>query len=248
MWHSGDMGPVRDDVMWQAVQDAVAEVHDADGPLHILDLGGGTGGASVRLAEAGHFVTVVDPSPDALASLERRAAERSVSDRVVAVLGDAADLSAHVEPGSCDLALCHGVLEHVDDYDEALDAVVTSLRPGGVASVVVAGRLAAIFSRAMAGDFATARTLLDASLAGWELRRDGPRKFTRDEVERLLDQHGLTRVRIDGLRTFVDHVPSAYVDAEPGARDALRTLEHDVARVADFTTISTSLHALARLD
>ena len=72
------MGPVRSEVMWQAVMDAVhaaAPGGDDATPLAVLDLGGGTGGDAVRLACAGHDVTVVDPSPDALASLERRTAD-----------------------------------------------------------------------------------------------------------------------------------------------------------------------------
>ena len=40
---------------------------------------------AVRLAEQGHQVTVVDPSPDALAALGRRAAESDVADRVTGV-------------------------------------------------------------------------------------------------------------------------------------------------------------------
>ncbi|MEV1147933.1 methyltransferase domain-containing protein, partial [Micromonospora sp. NPDC049799] len=46
-----------------------------DTPLTVLDVGGGTGGFAVPLAHAGHRVTVVDASPDALAALTRRAAE-----------------------------------------------------------------------------------------------------------------------------------------------------------------------------
>ena len=44
-------------------------------PVRVLDLGGGTGGQALRLVQAGHDVTVVDPSLDALAALGRRAAE-----------------------------------------------------------------------------------------------------------------------------------------------------------------------------
>ena len=44
-------------------------------PLDVVDLGGGTGVMAIPLAARGHRVTVVDPSPDALASLERRTAE-----------------------------------------------------------------------------------------------------------------------------------------------------------------------------
>ena len=45
------------------------------GSRDVLDIGGGTGGFAVRVAELGHRVPVVDPSPDALASLDRRARE-----------------------------------------------------------------------------------------------------------------------------------------------------------------------------
>ena len=53
----------------QVALDALARRHGAalGRPLRVLDLGGGTGGTAVPLAAAGHDVTVVDPSPDALA-------------------------------------------------------------------------------------------------------------------------------------------------------------------------------------
>src|SRR5215213_4890991 len=54
--------------------------------LTVLDVGGGTGGFAVPMAEAGHRVTVVDASPDALASLLRRAGETGAV--VHAVQGD----------------------------------------------------------------------------------------------------------------------------------------------------------------
>ncbi|HZP54968.1 methyltransferase domain-containing protein, partial [Actinocrinis sp.] len=56
-------------------------------PLDVVDVGGGTGGFAVALARLGHRVTVVDPSPDALAALERRAAEAGVSGSVRAAQG-----------------------------------------------------------------------------------------------------------------------------------------------------------------
>ena len=56
------------------VLDALDDVLPASG-ADVVDIGGGTGGSAVRLAAAGHRVTVVDPSPDALAALARRARE-----------------------------------------------------------------------------------------------------------------------------------------------------------------------------
>lgn len=249
------MGPVRSEVMWQAVKDAVqiATLGGDDAvPLAVLDLGGGTGGDAVRLACAGHDVTVVDPSPDALASLERRAADAARAERrpiaVRGILGDTTDLLQHVGSRSFDLVLCHGVLEHVDDPDQAIDVLASALRPGGHASVVVAGRLAAVVARALAGDFTSASRLYESELAGWNLREMGPRRFTVSELDDLLATHGLLGVRTRGLRVFADLVPSALVDSQPGSRDALFALERLVSDHGDFTAWSGGLQLIARLD
>ncbi|HEY7717281.1 MAG TPA: methyltransferase, partial [Pedococcus sp.] len=150
-----------------SVQALAADRRQALGrPLRVLDLGGGTGGLAVPLAEQGHHVTVVDPSPDALAILARRADESGVADRVTAVQGDLGtladgSLADRVPPGSADLVLCHGVLEIVDDVPAALASIAALLRPGGVLSLLVGQRHAAVVTRAMAGHFAQALAILD---------------------------------------------------------------------------------------
>ena len=241
------MGPVRSELMWQAVADAV-QIAGGGALLDVLDLGGGTGGDAVRLAQLGHRVTVVDPSPDALASLHRRGVEAGLDAPVTGVLGDSADLLDHVAPASFDLLVCHGVLEHVDDPGQALSAVATALRPGGHVSVVVAGRHAAVAARALAGDFVTAQTLLARTAAGWDIRSMGPRRFVRDEVDELLTGRGFVSIQSQGLRVFADLVPSAIVDTEPGAREALFDLERILRTSPDFTGLSAGLHSIARLD
>ncbi|NNJ62968.1 MAG: methyltransferase domain-containing protein, partial [Dactylosporangium sp.] len=123
-----------------------AELTRAGRPLAAVDVGGGTGGFAVPLACDGHRVTVVDPSPDALAALTRRAADAGVADRVEAVQGDADDLATLLPAGEADVVLCHSLLEVVDDPAVAVAALVRCLRPGGVASVVVANRAAAVLA------------------------------------------------------------------------------------------------------
>jgi S-adenosylmethionine-dependent methyltransferase len=248
------MGPVRAEVMWQSVLDAVDVAAAGTGSgLDILDLGGGTGGDAVRLALLGHHVTVVDPSPDALASLDRRAAESDLgpadgAGAVTGVLGDTADLTEHVPPASFDLVVCHGVLEHVDDPGQALAAAAAALRQPGHLSVVVAGRFAAMVSRALAGDFDEAETLFESRADDWDLRVAGPRRFVVDEVLDLLARHGFVAVQTNALRVFADLVPSALVDVEPGARDRLFALERLVRTAPDLTALSGGLQCIARLD
>ncbi|WP_435743900.1 class I SAM-dependent methyltransferase, partial [Nocardioides sp. SYSU DS0663] len=66
-------GAARTAVVWAALRPVLEGAS-----LDVLDIGGGTGGFAVRVAELGHRVSVVDPSPDALAALGRRADEVGV--------------------------------------------------------------------------------------------------------------------------------------------------------------------------
>lgn len=241
------MGPVRTELMWQSVMDAVG-IAGAGKSLDILDLGGGTGSDAVRLAHLGHRVTVVDPSPDALASLHRRGVEAGLDHSVHGIQGDTTDLLDHVEHTSIDLVICHGVLEYVDDPGQALSTAATVLRAGGHVSVVVAGRNAAVAARALAGDFVAAQTLLGTTSTSWDTRTMGPRRFVQAEVQDLLTACGFIPVAANGLRVFADLVPSSIVDTEPGARDALYALERILSKSSDFTALSAGLQSIARLD
>lgn len=232
-------------VVWSVLRGEL-DRRAADGPLRILDAGGGTGGFAVPLAEEGHIVTVVDASPDALAALSRRAAERGVGDRVSAVQGDADTLLDVAGQGTADLVLCHSVLEVVDDPAATLKAVNAVLRAGGCASVLVANRAAAVLSRALGGHFTSATAAL-TDPAG----RTGPadtmlRRFDLAGAEALLAAAGLAVEQVHGVRVVADLVPGALIDTEPGALDALLALELAAADRPPYRDIATQLHLLAR--
>lgn len=228
-------GSVRTAVVWDALESALA-----GGPRDVVDLGGGTGGFAVRLAESGHRVRVVDPSPDALAALGRRAQEADLE--VSGLQGDVTDLVEVVGAHSADVVLCHGVLEVVDPV-LALDRIAQVLRPGGLLSLVVGQRHAAVLARAMAGSFQQARALLDGAepVDG----RTGHR-FTAPEIEVLLAEAGFVDTTLHGVRVFSDLVPAALVDLEPGAAAALIDLERAVAARPEYFPLATQLHVLAR--
>ena len=236
---------VRTAVVWEVLRDALAALAPDGRPLRVLDAGGGTGGFAVPLAELGHHVTVVDPSPDSLAALERRAAETGTSDRVRAVQGDVAGLVDVAAPASVDLVLCHSVLEVVDDPASALDAVAAVLRPGGMASILAANRIAAVVARVAAGRLAEARRLL-ADPAGWAGEGDPlERRFTVDELSALAVAAGLRPRLTHGVRVFADVVPAALVDGDADAARDLLALEHAAADRPDYIAVAAQLHVLA---
>ena len=230
---------VRTGVVWDGVRRVLADGSFHEQQARIVDIGGGTGGFAVPLAELGHRVRVIDPSPDALASLDRRARERGVADRVTGQQGDLSDLASLVE--EADLVLCHGVLEMVDDPAAALASIAGVLRPGGHLSLLVAQRHAAVVARAMAGHFQAARELLDGT---------GPtagrgRRFTRDEVVALVTEAGLAPAVVHAVRVFADLVPGSLLDLEPGATAALVELERAVATRPEYLPLAAQLHVIA---
>ena len=237
---------LRNQGVWDAVGDLVRQREaDLGRPLRVLDLGGGSGGLAVPLAELGHEVTVVDPSPNALAALERRAADFGVADRVTGRQGDADTLDGE----AFDLVCCHGVLEVVDDPTAALAGIAAVLTAKGHLSLVVAGRLAVVLAKALAGEVRQAQAALTSPDGRWGKADPLPRRFDVEGLVALLDATGFTPVQVYGVRVFADLVPPTALDSASG-REALTELERAVATHPQYAealgSLGAGLHAIAQ--
>jgi S-adenosylmethionine-dependent methyltransferase len=233
--------PARTAAVWAALDPVVG----AGTPLRVLDVGGGSGMFAVPLARLGHDVTVVDPSADALATLRRRADTAGAGERVRGVQGDG-DLLHEVLPaadtGGYDLALCHYVLEVVDDPAVTLREISRALRPGGQVSVATANRAGAVLARAVAGHPVEALALLedrDPAPA-----RSGParRRFTPQDMLALVEGAGLRPGPWRGVSVVADLL-EATSGADPAA---VRALELALAGQSPYRDIATGLHVLAQ--
>ncbi|MET1007576.1 MAG: methyltransferase domain-containing protein [Propionibacteriaceae bacterium] len=213
----------------------LADWQEGDGvPLDVVDLGGGTGGIATSLAKLGHQVTVIDPSPDALASLERRAADDGVSGRIRGVQGDASDLRDIVGVAGADVMICHRVLEVLDSPAEGLEAMASVLRPEGVLSLLVSQRHSLVLSQALGGHLAQARrTFADTT------------RFDYDQVIELVKASGFTVLASHGIGAIADHVPESVIDSEPGAYAELIALEAEVSSDPAFRTLAPLVHVWA---
>ena len=251
----------RSSLVWDVLADVIAArvAQTGRAVLDIVDVGAGTGGFAVSMAGLGHRVTVVDPSPDALAAARWRAAEAGVT--LTEVQGEATDLPALVgEPGAgdggADLVICHNVLEYVDSPDAALAAIARVLRPGGTVSVLAANTVAAVLQRALAGRYAEALGLLPGPVspgtaapgavppvvAGAGKAPSVTRRFTLPELTALIEGAGLRAGDAHGIRIFSGLLPGA--GADPAAAEALRELEDAAATCPPLRDIAARLHVL----
>jgi len=229
---------VRYSLVWDVLSEVVSARVAATGrpALDIVDVGAGTGGLAVPFAALGHNVTVVDPSPDALAAAQRRAAEADA--RLTSVQGEAASLDSVVGPDAADLVICHNVLEYVEEPADAMSAIARVLRPSATVSVIASNAVAAVLHRALAGRFAEARRLLAGTAACT------PRRFTLPELIALVEQAGLSAEKTYGLRIFGGLVPGALLEGDAAATEALRALEEAAASTPPLRDIAAQLHVL----
>ena len=229
-------------MVWDVLRDVVAARVEETGrqALDIVDVGGGTGGLAVPFAALGHNVTVVDPSPDALAAAQRRAAEAGA--QLTAVQGEAASLDSVAGTKAADLVICHNVLEYVDSPADAMTAIAAVLRPSATVSVLASNAVAAVLHRALAGRFAEARLLLETDGAAGT-----PRRFTLPTLTALIEGAGLRAGEAHGLRIFSGLVPGALLDGDAGGTggtEALRALEAAAAVTPPLRDIAAQLHLL----
>lgn len=217
-----------------------------DGPVQVLDVGGGSGGWAVPLARLGCVVTVVDPSPNALATLRRRAEEASVEDLITAIQGDTDDLPDLDRGRDADLVLGHALLEVVENAEQVMTALARAAAPGAAVSLLAANRVAALLGRVMVGRLSEARFVLDDP-AG----RTGPddplvRRFDLAGLVALVEASGLTVEQAQGDGVLLDLAPAATIDPTPGAGEQLAQLELDVAARPPLREFAARLHVLAR--
>jgi S-adenosylmethionine-dependent methyltransferase len=239
---AADSASPRTAAVWAALDPVLGEGRS----LSVLDVGGGSGTLAVPLAEAGHDVTVVDPSADALATLRRRAETAGVAGRVRGVQGDG-DRLHEVLPGTeaaaagFDLALCHSVLEVVDDPAATLREIAAAVRPGGLVSIATANRAGAVLTRALSGHPREALALVGDQDPAPGRARPARRRFDPGELLALVAEAGLRPGAWRGVAVVAD-----LLDASSGADPAaVRALELALAESSPYRDVATGLHVLA---
>ena len=234
--------PARTAAVWAALDPMVG----AGAPLRVLDVGGGSGMFAVPLARLGHDVTVVDPSADALATLRRRADTAGAGARVHGLQGDG-DLLHEVLPAdgdaaAYDLALCHYVLEVVDDPAITLGEIGRALRPGGQVSIATANRAGAVLGRAVAGHPVEALALLEDRDPAPARSGHARRRFSPQDLLALVEGAALRPGPWRGVSVVAD-----LLEATSGADPhAVRALELALAERSPYRDVATGLHVLAR--
>ena len=224
-------------MVWEALRAGPATGTGCD----VLDIGGGTGGFAVRVAELGHRVSVVDPSPDALAALDRRARESGVADRSPASRGTWPTCSTVPAPPAptwcCATASSRSSTTPRPRWPRSARCCVPAA-PSACSSPSGTPRWSP-------GPWPVTSSRRSAS-STTPCRPAGPGTGSpSDEITGLLADAGFGIASVHGVRVFADLVPGSLLDLEPGASSALVELEQAVAERPEYLPLATQLHVLA---
>jgi hypothetical protein len=117
-------------------------------------------------------------------------------------------------------------------------------------SLIVSGRLAVVFAKALAGEFAQAKAAITDPAGRWGPQDPLPRRFDLDQLQTLLKESGFTIERARGASILAHLVPASFIDsdADQAALDELDELLVTGAGRDFLRTLGSALHVVARRD
>ncbi len=192
------------------------------GPLRVLDVGGGDGQDSIPLAEAGHEVTILDPSARWLAEAGRRAADRGVT--VTTVVGGLDELAGGPS-GEWDLVLCHFVLRYRAVEAPDVEALARQVRPGGLLSVADVNPAARVLRALVTEGPGPALAALDAERIEVAMFGTDARPVEPDDVLTQAERLGLRPLGRYAARTANDLLADEDAKRDPAYFEQLLALE-----------------------
>ena len=182
-------GRLRSDLAWENLQGFLP---DLSRQRRVLDLGGGTGAMSVRLARKEFRVVLLDSSEEMLAIARKEAHEGGVASRISFRQEDAGRLQDLFEPESFDLVVCHNILEYVADPAAIVRSISYVLRKDGIFSVLVRNRAGEVLKAAIKSpDLGLANEALSAQTVVDSLYGKPARLFDLSDVVQMLTQADL---------------------------------------------------------
>ncbi len=209
-----------------------------------LDVGGGTGFASVQLGLMGYDVVLLDSSEEMLRIAREQAGAGSLAARISFCHGDLGRLSELFDAESFDVVVCHNLLEFSENPSAIVRDIANGLRKDGLLSVLVRNRAGEVLKDAvksrdpkLAVANLTAETVVD-SLYGEPMRI-----FALAEIRELLTRAGLEIVAEHGVRVFSD-----YVDLEnlaDAAFSEIFELESALGARPEFAAIARYIQLIA---
>jgi S-adenosylmethionine-dependent methyltransferase len=234
-------GRLRSDLAW----DNLRRYLPRDASNHrALDVGGGTGFASVQLARMGHEVVLLDGSEQMLRIARQHAEACGVTPRISFCHAETGQLRELFAAESFDVLVCHNLLEYSENPSATVRDIAHVLRKDGVLSVLVRNRAGEVLKEAVkSAEWKLATANLTAETVADTLYGNRMRLFTPADLHELLTRAGLEIVAEHGVRVFFDYL--AVENPTGAAYSQIFELESTLGARPEFFAIARYIQAIA---
>lgn len=231
-------GRIRQAILWEDL-DALLTTFP-DGPLSVLDAGGGEGQTGCGMAARGHQVLLCDVSEEMLCRARRLADEKGVSGNMQFEQINAQQVGQYLDK-PVDLVLFHAVLEWVAEPQQVLAALYDALKPGGGLSLMFYNLNGLLMQTMVLGNFG----YLQSGLAKRKKKTLSP-DYPRDpeQVYGWLKECGFTIENKTGIRVFHDYMRDKTKQVD--RFDEVLALEKQYCRQEPFLSLGRYIHVTAR--
>ena len=215
--------------------------------LTILDAGGGNGLEAVAFAQQGHTVALVDYSAEMLAEARQNVESNLVGERVEIYQGEVSSIPQLFPPARFDVALCHNVLQYVDDLDQALQAISYAVKPGGFISIICINRYSESYRLALQElDLQAAYAGLEAKVIRSKMFNAPMTAYSADDLHAPLLKAGCRVVGQYGIRCVNDYIPNNEIKYDPNFAAEMEKLELALSDKFPYYLIARFFHIVAQ--
>jgi S-adenosylmethionine-dependent methyltransferase len=235
-------GRLRSELAWENVLRFLA--HETS-KLRALDVGGGTGFASMHLARLGYEVVLLDSSKQMLRIARQDADTCGMTPRISFCQAETGQLRERLAAESFDFVICHNLLEYTEDPSATIRDIAHVVRKDGVVSVLVRNRAGEVLKDALrSGDWKFATANLTAETVVDSLYGNRVRLFAPADVREMLARAGLEVVGEHGVRVFFDYVGIENPTNETYSQ--IFELESELGARPEFFAIARYIQVIAR--
>ena len=252
--YASQKGAVRMVVIWRDLLECCAQrgvalqAEDATTspaqPLRVLELGGGLGQFSCRLAQLGHRVVYNDISATMAEQAQQRAAAAGCLEVIEWRIGSYQQLveTAHADAQQFDLILCHAMIEWLAKPSQLVAQITPLLAPNGLLSLSYYNHHGWAYRNLLRGNF----NLLSRPYQSHPGSLTPQHAFSFEQIEQWLRAAQLRVHRCSGIRVFSDYTR----EQRGGLQSAAATLEQELnySVLEPYKWLGRYLHVVAERD
>ncbi len=239
--YGSSKGEIRLQLLWEDLSDHLLNDIDKEKSLSVLDVGGGIGQISARLAQSGHNITLTDISTDMLALAAEHFSEQQVCDSHYQLKNLSINQLEQLEKNSFDLVVFHAVLEWLADPEAGLKQVMTHVHEGGYISLMFYNKHSVIMKNLLRGNF---RKVVSNDFVGERGGLTPISPLDPEDVYGWLASAGFSVVSKTGIRVVHDYL-TRDLQASRSYEDILH-MEKLLCRQEPYLSLGRYIHVIAR--